>query len=219
MNTSEKSRIRLEKLISKMKESHQLNSEGVSYISKLHNLIGMIFEIVAQVKGIAGQTNLLALNASIEAARAGEHGLGFTVVAEEVRKLASQSTTASDEIAKIAQMVLKESENVKEILERGYETAREGSGVADEARSFMKEIYGGIEDTCGRINEIAGASGQIESGIKEVAVTVETLTGTGGAKNGLDASCSVNRISLLARELDNIAGNIKSQIDRFNIRT
>lgn len=216
---SEKSRMRLERLMNKMKESHELNREGVGSINKLHSHIRMIFEIVDQVKSIASQTNLLALNASIEAARAGEHGLGFTVVAEEVRKLASQSSTASEEIARIAQMVFKESENVKAILERGFDTAREGSGAADEARSFISEIYDGIEDTFVRINEIAGASGRIESGIREVAAAVDNLSGTDLPENMTDTACSVDIISSLARELDSLAGSIKSQIDRFNTRT
>jgi methyl-accepting chemotaxis protein len=217
MDISEKSRIRLEKLMNKMNESHDLTIEGVRSINNLHSLIRTVFEIVEQVKTIASQTNLLALNASIEAARAGENGLGFTVVAEEVRKLAGQSSAASGEIAGIAQLVLKESENVKIILERGYEVAREGSGAADEARFLIKEIYGGIKDTGERINEIADASGHIKKGIKEVAATVETLTGTGGAKAVPDYVCSVDMLSSLAGELDNLAGSIKSQIDRFRV--
>lgn len=219
MDISEKSRIRLEKLMSKMKESHDLTSEGVRSIINLHNLIRTVFEIVEQVKSIASQTNLLALNASIEAARAGENGRGFTVVAEEVRKLAGQSSAASGEIARIAQIVLNESDNVKTILERGYEAAREGSEAADEARLFVNEIYDGIKDTGARINEIADASGYIKKGVKEVAAAVETLAGADGEEAVPDCACSVDMLSSLAGELDNLAGSIKSQIDRFSVRS
>ncbi|QNU68150.1 methyl-accepting chemotaxis protein [Ruminiclostridium herbifermentans] len=78
------------------------DTEGVSgVISNLGNTSNQIGQIIELISGIAEQTNLLALNAAIEAARAGEAGRGFSVVADEIRKLAEESADASGRIAKL----------------------------------------------------------------------------------------------------------------------
>lgn len=85
----------------KMAENHALIEEMSKAVRELSDRSSAIASILSAIEAIAGQTNLLALNASIEAARSGEHGQGFQVVAQEVRKLAEQSTAASGEIGQL----------------------------------------------------------------------------------------------------------------------
>lgn len=213
---ADKSRCQLDGLIINMKNSYEYNRQGVESIKNLDRHIKLIFEIVEQVKSIAGQTNLLALNASIEAARAGEHGRGFSVVAEEVRKLALQSAGASDDIGRIALEIVKESENVYKKLNVGYESTRDGAAVADKAKLSIEEIYGGINDTCVRINEIHDSTGEIIQGVRKVISVIEILSGiTPGSAEENDAY-SANKIFALARNLEETAMHNRSKIEEIS---
>ena len=101
-------------------------------------------DFVATVTRIAKQTNLLALNASIEASRAGEEGVGFAVVAEEIRKLALECSTASKMIAKTVQRVREDISGAVDAIGR---TAREVSGagtIAHEATAALGHLVDGI---------------------------------------------------------------------------
>ncbi|MDC2867935.1 methyl-accepting chemotaxis protein, partial [Bacillus sp. BP-3] len=91
----------VEQTVSQMQSIHQSVAESDQIIKLLDNKSKQIGDILEVIQNIADQTNLLALNAAIEAARAGEHGRGFAIVAEEVRKLAEQSSSSSNEIGKL----------------------------------------------------------------------------------------------------------------------
>lgn len=120
-----------------MKNIAEQVSSSAKVIGELGKRSNEIGQIVETISGIAGQTNLLALNAAIEAARAGENGRGFSVVAEEVRKLAEQSSVAADNIAKLIATIQKDTTSAVESIEQGNQSVKEGTkSVAETGTAF-----------------------------------------------------------------------------------
>ena len=120
-----------------MKNIAEQVSSSAQVVGELGRRSNEIGQIVETISGIAGQTNLLALNAAIEAARAGENGRGFSVVAEEVRKLAEQSSVAADNIAKLIATIQKDTTSAVESIEQGNQSVKEGTkSVAETGTAF-----------------------------------------------------------------------------------
>jgi len=99
-----------------------------------------IEKILTTINGIAHQTNLLSLNASIEAARAGEQGKGFTVVADEIRKLADSSAQSVKMIGEILRMMLSKSSEIANKISVGQTVMNESKGYNDKTMKNFKDI-------------------------------------------------------------------------------
>ena len=126
--------------------SNAVSSTGkqVDELGKRSNEIGRIAAVIDE---IADQTNLLALNAAIEAARAGEQGRGFAVVADEVRKLAERTTTATKEIARMIEAIQLETHSAVLAMEEGTRQVKQGVAATNQAGEALQrnhpEIGGG----------------------------------------------------------------------------
>ncbi|WP_448211577.1 methyl-accepting chemotaxis protein [Colwellia sp. MEBiC06753] len=132
-------------------------SEAVKAVSVRSDDIKKILDVISV---IAEQTNLLALNAAIEAARAGDHGRGFSVVADEVRALASKTADSVDEISQVISALQNEVSTTVHIIEKGSEKANSAATSASDAFEKMRETVRQIEEINQHIIQIAAAAEQ-----------------------------------------------------------
>jgi methyl-accepting chemotaxis protein len=130
---------------------------------------------VGIIDNIAYQTNLLALNAAIEAARAGEHGKGFAVVAAEVRKLAERSQVAAQEIGNLATSSVRQAERAGSLLGEMVPTIGKTSERVQEIALASSEQASGVRQINGAMHELNQATQQNASASEELAATAEEL--------------------------------------------
>lgn len=168
-------------------------------IQALNQKVEEITKIVDVITEIAGQTNLLALNAAIEAARAGHHGRGFSVVAEEVRKLAERTTDATKDIRKMIEDVQAGARSAVSIMENSTQGVEEGLQLAEEAASDNKGVHNIVERLLGIIHDVAHSSRQHAEGARRVAgVTQEMKQSVEALQDSADLSkMAASRLRML----------------------
>ncbi|CAD5375282.1 twitching motility protein PilJ [Rubrivivax sp. A210] len=192
-----------------IRDQIQDTSKRIKRLGESSQEIGEITELISD---ITEQTNVLALNAAIQAASAGEAGRGFSVVAEEVQRLAERSGDATRQIAAIVRTIQTDTQDAVGAMERSTQGVVEGARLSDAAGAALGDIdrvTRELADLIGRISLEAAREAQSANVVAEniqhiFAVTEQTSEGT-------------RSTAQMVRELSRTAEELKSSVARFKI--
>ena len=201
---------RVETATHEIREIASTVSDASSRIRKLEERANQISSIAGVIKAIAGQTNLLALNAAIEAARAGEQGRGFAVVADEVRKLAERTSSATIEIEQMIAGIQSDTVQVVGVMDAALPLVAAGVSATESAGESLRLLKDGAQSTLIRVREVADstreqsiASNSIAQKVEEIATMVDETT------------AAMQSTAETAADLERIAGELTVLVSRF----
>lgn len=223
---SAESNAEMEKLAESMNVLSNSFNDFVSKATGLGENIKKINEITDLINSIAQQTNLLALNAAIEAARAGESGKGFSVVADEIRKLSEQTSESSESISNLIKNVSNDSEvmakssgHMKEELnsqisvvntaiESFKKIVSEVSSIGSKIKTvndFTENINNEKSSILGKVQEISAVSEEVSASSEEIAASSEEM------------NASSEEVAATAHTLASMTAEMNKEVSKFKI--
>ncbi|CAH2214643.1 methyl-accepting chemotaxis protein [Tepidibacter aestuarii] len=201
-----------------------LSTEMSNDIKLLAAKSSEIVHIVDTIKSIASQTNLLALNASIEAARAGKHGQGFSVVAEEIRKLATESDNATKEVETIIDEMQKQMQITESSIQKSNILVQETSNSVENVAKSFNKIEEMILISVKQVNDLSNNILQINEYKETVFGSIENIASIAqeSAASTEEVSSSmeqqrytVEEVSIISSNLEKTAHYLKEEVNKF----
>jgi methyl-accepting chemotaxis protein len=171
--------------------------------------IGQIMQVISD---IADQTNLLALNAAIEAARAGEAGRGFAVVADEVRKLAEKTMTATKEVSNFIRAIQDSASRNMVATDETTHVIEKADALAHEAGDALRQILNFVERTSDQVRGIATAAEQQSATSEEINRSTDHINTIAESTAGAMAVASS-----AVTDLAHLASDLKTSMTRMHL--
>jgi methyl-accepting chemotaxis protein len=204
-------------------ETNRLMNEVIRSLQEKAARIG---EVVTLITHIAEQTHLLSLNAAIEAARAGEHGRGFSVVAEEVRKLADQSKTAGDQVVELIAQIQQEVTRTVGAVDENTAAVESGIQLSRQAGESFRAIAEQVTGLKERIHHVGGALETMREGAEKLVTVMEQVwkfaqeaTGYSEqvAASSEEQSAAMEQVTSMATALNDTASHLQAMVERFKL--
>ncbi|WP_186578262.1 methyl-accepting chemotaxis protein [Aquibacillus kalidii] len=195
-------------------------------IKNLNNKTKQITQVMETIETIAEETNLLALNASIEAARAGEYGKGFSVVADEIRKLAEQSKEATHQVQGVVSAIVTETTKTVETVEGTMKTAE---GLNDDVRktenkftemsASVKQIAEALQTVNKEMGIITSYNRQMSEGIESASsVSEQTAASVQEITSSIDEQISaIANVATSAEQLTELNQELSNLLRRYTL--
>tara|TARA_Y100001951_G_scaffold104909_1_gene118535 strand:+ start:2041 stop:3948 length:1908 start_codon:yes stop_codon:yes gene_type:complete len=187
-------------------------SEVTTVIESLDSHTADIIGILDTIRGISEQTNLLALNAAIEAARAGDHGRGFSVVADEVRSLASRAAQSTDEIQSKIDKFKHDSDQALVKMRDSREQTEEVVSAAQNLESLLTSIASGIQHINDVNMQVATATEEQTQVIEDINQNIQQIS-----TNSDDNLHAARQMVAVSDQLDSLAAELNEQVNRFTL--
>jgi methyl-accepting chemotaxis protein len=217
----------LAQTVDQMANIRKTQAESSRIVAKLDEYSAHIGGIIDTVKEVAEQTKLLALNANIEAARAGEHGRGFIVVAQEVGKLARETSQHGEAISNLLHVIRSLIGDAVTAMDSMQTETNRGVEMIERSQVALNQILDNIRQVSEQIQEVSATSEEMSAEMEEVASSIAEISHishkTSNETDVIAASAeeqlaSMEQIESAATELQHMSRQLKDELSKFVLR-
>lgn len=204
--------------VEQMTAIHSQMEQTSAMVNTLGHRSQEIGEMISLITTIAAQTNLLALNAAIEAARAGEQGRGFAVVADEVRKLAEQSSTAAEKVSRIVSDIQRDTETAIAGMQHSSSILDQGMSFVQSTRSAFHQITSSTKQLFARTDGLGTEMKQISEQMETIIAAIDHISAISerSAANSQNVAAAAEEQNASMQEISAAATMLATMAEEMN---